>query len=178
METVEHVFSEGSQANSIWKYWGSIFGINISSTTSWKIKCLLWWSKSKGFSQDCLLAQIAHLVITWELWLVRNARKYSEKFNTMDLNIRNIRKWIIDLNALVSPKTPISFQDFVTLSSLNVSIKQVRIKKSILEQWTIPIQNMLKLNIDGASKGNPEQSGCGGVLKCQHYSQIYYSVIR
>jgi ribonuclease HI len=58
-----------------------------------------------------------------------------------------------------------SIRDFIILKKFNVTIhhpKAPQIKEVI---WHPPIHSWLKCNIDGASKGNPGVSGCGGIFR-------------
>jgi len=58
-----------------------------------------------------------------------------------------------------------SMADFVLLHGFSIKIKRgsaPRIKEVL---WQPPVLNWIKCNIDGACKGNPEPSSCGGIFR-------------
>lgn len=58
-----------------------------------------------------------------------------------------------------------SIRDFIVLKHFKINIHNpsIPIVKEIL--WQPPLPNWIKCNIDGASKGNPGLSSCGGIFR-------------
>jgi hypothetical protein len=58
-----------------------------------------------------------------------------------------------------------SIRDFIVLKHFKINIHNLfaPIVKEIL--WHPPLPNWIKCNIDGASKGNPGSSSCGGIFR-------------
>ena len=76
-------------------------------------------------------------------------------------------------NLEFSPYQPVEFIQRYTKTILKaldapnvLAQNQVRSNKSVaLIQWKAPLDDWVKLNIDGASRGNPGPAGCGGVVR-------------
>lgn len=164
-ENAEHLFYHSEAAKSSLNHFANIFGIDITHDSSWKQRCINWWVNSKGQSQDRMLAAAIHLIIAWELWWLRNDIRHNDSQLVHSSIHHKVLKWIQDLNLVINPKKKLSLSGSITIKSLRLQVKHVLIKKPVLVQWNPPLGNDLKLNIDGASKGNPGISGCGGVIR-------------
>lgn len=79
--------------------------------------------------------------------------------------IAKISLWLGELNAGIKPKAISSFRREISLERLQIPICTVRIKNPFLVQWICPEKRKFKLNIDGASKGNPGMARAGGIIR-------------
>lgn len=166
IETTEHLFSTGELANQAWNFFANSFGISALEHLTWRQKCLKWWVLCKGKTQDKILASLIPIVLLWEIWLLRNERRHVDGEKVMNMNniINKVLKWLVDINVLIEPAHKMSFSGEIVLNHLKIPQVKVRIRKPILVQWQAPQSKMLKMNIDGASKGNPGNAGCGEFL--------------
>ncbi|KAL0285876.1 UNVERIFIED_CONTAM: hypothetical protein Sradi_7160800 [Sesamum radiatum] len=56
--------------------------------------------------------------------------------------------------------------DLFVLNSLNIPLQpRIQLQKAIIVHWRKPQEGLYKLNTDGASKGIPDISGVGGILR-------------
>ncbi|KAF5205971.1 Ribonuclease h domain, partial [Thalictrum thalictroides] len=77
-ESSLHLFLKGNLANSIWTHFNNLFeidtGVNIKHTL------MLWFKRGKKGSMEYLCCTITPLLILWEVWKERCARKYEENY--------------------------------------------------------------------------------------------------
>jgi len=113
--------------------------------------------------------------IIWNVWKERNKRIFkNEKANPQklyDLILKQIRE-TVSTTVRNIPEIPPSTMELRALKLLGLHkiIPQGLGKKKTTmntekDCWQPPLKNYLKLNIDGASKGNPRLAGSGGVLR-------------
>lgn len=58
----------------------------------------------------------------------------------------------------------LSIIDMIIMSNLGSHLKKLKNLKSIV-MWLPPPKGMVKFNVDGASRGYPDEVGIGGALK-------------
>jgi hypothetical protein len=125
----------------------------------WKIADLNWSSQCK----ISVIAVIINLINT--IWYVRN----QARFNNNKISWHAAISLIISSTSLTGNNTKKvasnSIRDFIVLKHFKISIHNPRtpIVKEIF--WNPPLPNWIKCNIDGASKGNPGISSCGGIFR-------------
>lgn len=164
-ESADHLFGDSELAQGVWSYFSNIFGVLNLANLSWRDKCLKWWNVAKGVSQDKLIASFIPIIIVWEIWYMRNFIRHDEHKLNVNLVIAKSVHWIVEINGLLKPSKPLSFLGRRTLQCLPTPIIPVKINKPILVTWKHPAGNVLKLNIDGSSRGATGEVGCGGVIR-------------
>jgi ribonuclease HI len=125
----------------------------------WKIIELNW-------SPQCRVTITAAIInLINSIWEVRN----QARFDNIRINLNAAISRIIASTSLSGNNTKKvasnSIRDYIILKKFNVNIHnpKVSIVKEIV--WQPPLLNCVKCNIDGASKGNPGLSSCGGIFR-------------
>ncbi|CAA7399338.1 unnamed protein product [Spirodela intermedia] len=109
--------------------------------------------------------RISIAYMLWEIWKGRNSSRFAGQVMRVTEIMRHVTQWLRSTHSLVPNKTKclrfvceafglwglhiISTQTWTTIRSV---------------RWTPPRVGQWKLNVDGASQGNPGPSGGGGIL--------------
>lgn len=134
------------------------------------------WSQ-KPF-QSNLLNTLWHLIpglLMWNIWKERNRRIFKDqtmplekiwnKFHQNIMETLSIRQWHSeDLPTLPQEKS-IWANWRLQLNQNSIVNNQSNMQNQEASTWTPPPLDMLQLNFDGASKGNPGKAGYGGVFR-------------
>src|SRR4051812_7434369 len=123
-----------------------------------------WWTKSKGSSLYSWLLRVLPCYILWNLWKSRN----KAMFDSTVMNHSNII-------TAVQSQTCDTFHAFKlslhrgkvsseALTSFNLPTCDKKLNTQLVI-WKKPNLNIFKLNVDGASKGNPGIAGAGGLIR-------------
>jgi len=176
-ETINHLFNSCEWANHLWSWmegtlcatnrdrgsifntilnWRSIFSNNQRVNNIWKIM--------PGF-------------LLWTVWKERNRRIFQDECRNTEfakeIILTNIKQ-LIQTKCKVDPKEKLSERDLLILRRFQLVVNQSSMSPNLQKQpnsqlniWKCPPEEGLKLNFDGASRGNPGQAGIGGVIRNQ-----------
>ena len=160
-ETGFHLMVSCHFARSLWDWAFSLFGCSwnppsdmqglFAPSFRWRLKRVrtMW----RGL----------RAAVCWTLWEERNSRIFSEiQRGAADL------KAIIHIRAVQWLKYLKLFTDYTVDDMLRkwgeiANCTQTKLVMKVV--WTLPPRGFLKLNVDGCSRGNPGQSGIGGVFR-------------
>eukprot|EP00253_Pinus_taeda_P011321 PITA_11321 len=182
-ETINHLFNSCIWANSIWKWLENTLqqsNRNINSIQDTITQC------PEEFSSNYRVNNIWKIIlgfVTWTIWKERNRRIFQNEQRNFEFSQITLSANICEL---ISAKC-------TRLSDANPSPRDQRILASFkLENansaptassnltppkdspgWHKPPAGFLKLNFDGASRGNPGLAGIGGVIR-NHRGEILY----
>lgn len=105
------------------------------------------------------------LLVYWQLWMERCRRLFEDhKLHSSSLLKSTIHLWKLQVHN-ISPKAGDTKHDLILLHAINVKKPETISRQVKWIAWRFPEEGMLKLNIDGASKGNPGMSGGGVILR-------------
>jgi len=174
-EMMDHLLNLCLFTSIVWERVASIFKktnrdrLSISNTLkNWR----------KNFSRNEIINRAWTLVpgyVTWNVWKERNSRifknKASKPQHIIDQILRQLKDTVSSpLRTL--PKDPPLPQDASILLHLGLQpispqciMKGVGQINSYINIWKPPPYGFLKVNIDGASKGNPGLASFGGVIR-------------
>ncbi|GAU45776.1 hypothetical protein TSUD_24400 [Trifolium subterraneum] len=162
VESSFHIFFECDYVIKLWSWFAGCLNIVLlfnSMEDMWNL-CDL------NRSPQCkitITAAIINLLNT--IWLVRNEARFNNKI----IPWKSAISLIIASTALTGNNTckssSNSIRDFTFLKIFRVTIHHPKtpILKEII--WQPPLLNWIKVNIDGASCGNPGNASCGGVFR-------------
>jgi ribonuclease HI len=162
VETSFHIFFECEFAIQLWSWLANCLELTLQFTTMedmWKITELNWSSQCKV----TITAALINLLNT--IWLVRNQARFDDR----RINLNSAISMIIASTSLSGNNTKKvasnSIRDFSILKKFNVSIHNPKVSTVKEVVWNPPLLDCVKCNIDGASKGNPGLSSCGGIFR-------------
>jgi len=161
-ETSFHLFFQCPFVVRIWPW----FTISIDKVLQFQSMDDIWKICDQSWSPQCKIVIKAALINLLNIiWYALNQARFNH----------NCITWISAINMFISSSSLSgnltvrasnnSIKDFTILKHYKVTIhppKTPQIKEVV---WHPPRQLWLKCNTDGASKGNPGISGCGGILR-------------
>jgi len=114
---------------------------------------------------------------TWTIWKERNRRIFKNEQRNIEhakiTLIQNISQQIL-VKCCADPAIQTSVEHQRILNAFNLRNGQTPIPHAVKQTttrtpqgWTRPPEGFLKLNFDGASRGNPGPAGIGGIIRNQ-----------
>ncbi|XP_075088439.1 uncharacterized protein LOC142170431 [Nicotiana tabacum] len=159
-ESLQHLFFRSETAKTTWKYFLSRAGIAVEGLTLHQAitKC---WTANVCLRLKPVMQALPPCVI-WELWKRRNSMKYGDAVTTS----RVIYQVSSNLQALVKVRKP--GMDMVPhkwkdlLAMMENFTPKLKVTKVM---WELPSAGWLKVNTEGASRGNPGRSSIGFCIR-------------
>ncbi|XP_019250979.1 PREDICTED: uncharacterized protein LOC109229885 [Nicotiana attenuata] len=167
-ETLQHLFFKSDTTRSVWSYFLSRAGIAMEGLSMHQaiIKC--WTAKVCPRLKPIMQAMPSCIV--WELWKRRNNMKYGDAVSTN----RVIYQVSSTLQALVRVRKPgthnVPHKWHDLLSMMENYTPRLKVDKVLLE---FPGEGWLKVNTDGASRGNPGRSAVGYCVKDENGDIVF-----
>ncbi|XP_070008763.1 uncharacterized protein [Nicotiana sylvestris] len=159
-ESLQHLFFRSETAKTTWKYFLSRAGIAVEGLTLHQAitKC---WTANVCLRLKPVMQALPSCVV-WELWKRRNSMKYGDVVTTS----RVIYQVSSNLQALVKVRklgmnmVPHKWQDLLAMmENFTPKLKVTKV------MWEFPSAGWLKVNTDGASRGNPGRSSIGFCIR-------------
>jgi len=159
-ESLQHLFFRSETAKTTWKYFLSRAGIAVEGLTLHQAitKC---WTANVCLRLKPVMQALPSCVV-WELWKRRNSMKYGDAVTTS----RVIYQVSSNLQALVKVRkpgmdmVPHKWQDLLAMmENFTPKLKVTKV------MWEFPSAGWLKVNTDGASRGNPGRSSIGFCIR-------------
>lgn len=172
-ESVDHLFMGCSFAISVWQWLFDIFQLRWEDFASFNqllVRCM-----SVDLSpQLSILWQVAVVSLVWGLWMSRNKVCFDDAKVSIYFVKGVVRLAIKEADARPEGMGSMrnSITDFLVLRSLRVKGRPVPIVDYIQVIWELPPLNWVKINTDGAAKGQPGIISCGGVFRCSEGSVL------
>ncbi|XP_019252907.1 PREDICTED: uncharacterized protein LOC109231725 [Nicotiana attenuata] len=167
-ETMQHLFFTSYAANKVWRYYLGHAGISMEGITLHQaiIKC---WT-AEVIPRLKPIMQALPSVILWELWKRRNSYKYgySVTINRVVYQISTTMQSLIKLRKPAMQNVPNRWPDMLKMMEQYTPI--LKYSKVL---WELPQQGWIKVNTDGASRGNPGRSSIGFALRNEEGDLVY-----
>ena len=145
-EDTSHILCDCPIAREVWSHlipYNSINNFYTLPTRTWLVAnlepCLM---KTKNWP-------LLFATSTWWLWKWQNYKCFE------DPNCKPYKPW-----EFILTKVKEIDQALRVVDPLSLLVKR-RINREIFIKWELPTEGWIKMNLDGASKGNPKQAGGG-----------------
>eukprot|EP00253_Pinus_taeda_P001472 PITA_01472 len=162
LEYLNHLFNTCEWASQLWCWMEGILSSSDQQLDSIHSTILNWRTNFSGTQRVNSIWKSAPGFLLWSIWKERNRRIFqyeNEKPTALDLRIlKSFRLEGIVNHSVPQHKTP---------------------PPSLRNSWQCPPVGGLKLNFDGASRGNPGLARIGGVIRNQKGDilHIYYRAL-
>ncbi|KAK0581732.1 hypothetical protein LWI29_017271 [Acer saccharum] len=167
-ETIDHVLSVGDVAADIWRRASVIFGIPFQRVLPWKNRVTNWFYYARNSSIKGVLIGLLPCLITWCLWNRRCKARMEGVYQGADQIWRSVRYWVRSLAEDKVSSRDLNSTDFFIMKELQIQHHKVFARPGKFFSWTKPPAGWIKLNCDGSCRGNPSNSGGGGVIRDCH----------
>lgn len=186
-ETMNHLFNSCDWASQLWLWLEAILEDTDRNRESIQESIINW---RKNFSQMGSVNSIWKCspgFVTWTIWKERNRRIFTQETRSIEHAKDSI---LINIKQLVQTKCKIDPTDKPTGNDLRI-LKAFHLEafsscpsggphalsSAPVHQWQPPPEACLKMNFDGASRGNPGTAGIGGVIR-NHKGDIVHIFCR
>lgn len=176
-ETMNHLFNSCDWASQLWQWMEDMLETSDRNRDLIQETISNW---RRNFSRIQRVESIWKCVpgfITWTTWKERNRRIFMEEVRSIDLAKESI---ISNIKQLIQVKGKTNTNEKPTAQYLRI-LKRFQLEASSnpplgvnraqpttqSQRWLRPPEGSLKLNFDGASRGNPGAAGIGGVIRNQ-----------
>ncbi|KAL2242478.1 UNVERIFIED_CONTAM: putative ribonuclease H protein [Sesamum indicum] len=165
-----HVFLEGPEISKVWDFFARKFNTTFPSTNNITLFLSFWRFSSIGKNH---IRTILPMLILWFCWLERNDAKHrGMKFNS-DRIIWKVHQFI---NTISRTKltTLLNWKGDANIASTMGFPTYVKRRTTLMKvKWNKPDRGWIKINTDGASKGNPGPAGAGGIARDERGAAIF-----
>ncbi|OVA03982.1 Ribonuclease H domain [Macleaya cordata] len=159
-ETIDHILWNCSFSDEFWSWLHSMF--NLSKGRFFMDIITKTQSKSQAVNQIWFVAVMSTMV---EIWKARNRAIFDE----VTPSLPKIK--ITVLNTIRSSAIRIkgnmfnSVEELCILSTLGIGSRPIMTQKIIKCRWIPPPLDFVKINCDGAARGNPGPAGAGIIVR-------------
>lgn len=173
LETPEHILLHGQQAQEVWSFFSLALQQEISSSDSVLIRFLRWSVQGQKSSRYGFVCYILPFLIMWNLWIARNQARYEGTPHSSTYLIQSVKAQLFEIMAFFKTKALDSREKQGKLEAIGLVPEHQRQVLCIPVAWQKPGKGHLKLNADGASRGNPGKEGAGGGLRDSKGKMIF-----
>ncbi|WJX41072.1 hypothetical protein P8452_28481 [Trifolium repens] len=161
-ETADHLFLRCPFITRYWNWLSALIGrtVDTSNFSSLLGMCSRGWSPQV---RDIIIASIVNII--WLVWKCRNNIRFNDILPNFPRDLIYLKSLIYQAASHSKGHMFSSIQEFSVIKYFGAnchpppppSIKQVN--------WIRPPFNWVKCNTDGASRGSPGASSCGGIFR-------------
>ncbi|KAL0356478.1 UNVERIFIED_CONTAM: putative ribonuclease H protein [Sesamum radiatum] len=170
IETLSHVFLDGPEISKVWEFFARKLNVILPSTKNITLFFSYWRFSSIGKNH---IRTILPMLILWFCWLERNDSKHRGlKFNS-DRIIWKVHQFIQTIGRTKAASS-VNWRGDSNLAYCMGFPTCVKRKTNLMTvKWYKPDRGWIKINTDGASKGNPGPAGAGGIARDEKGMPIF-----
>lgn len=163
-ETAEHLFLSCPFAQIIWNWLQAVLKCTIdrSSFSTILNTCDKGWGSQV---QDVILAALINVV--WAIWYCRNMLRFHDKRIQSASAITLVIASVSLTGNRTSGTMSSSMAELLILRHFAVNSHPRRAPMIKQVTWIPPLSSWVKCNTDGAARGSPGWSACGGIFRDQ-----------
>ncbi|XP_019257601.1 PREDICTED: uncharacterized protein LOC109235804 [Nicotiana attenuata] len=167
-ENTQHLFFTSYAAKKVWRYFLGHAGISTEGLTLHQaiVKC---WT-ADAIPRLKPIMQALPSIIVWELWKRRNSYRYGEAvtINRVVYQISTTLQSLIRIRKLAIQHVSNRWPDMIKLmEQYTPNLKFTKV------MWEFPELGWIKVNTDGAARGNPGRSSIGFVVRDEQGDVLY-----
>eukprot|EP00253_Pinus_taeda_P028466 PITA_28466 len=186
-ETMNHLFNSCEWASQLWLWMEAILEDTDRNRHSIQETITNWRKHISRMNSVSSIWKCIPGFVTWTIWKERNRRVFTQETRSIECAKESI---LINVRQLVQTKCKFDPTDKPTGKDLRI-LKTFQLEafssclpgghnartSSQIHSWQPPPEACLKLNFDGASRGNPGIAGIGGVIR-NHKGDIVHIFCR
>ncbi|XP_075074578.1 uncharacterized protein LOC142162156 [Nicotiana tabacum] len=167
-KTLNHVFYHLYTASRVWSYFFSYAGLSLEGLSLHQAIVKCWTLKVIPRLKQIFLALPS--IIVWELWKMRNISKHGEPVSTN----RVVFQICTTIQSLIKVRKPgvahVPYRWPDILKMMENYTPKLKFNKVL---WKFSMQGWMKINTNGASRGNPWRSSIGFCLRNEHGDLLF-----
>ncbi|KAK3195553.1 hypothetical protein Dsin_026863 [Dipteronia sinensis] len=171
IESIDHLFTQCSWSMVLWQTcmsWWDVSYCMSPSTTEWLEG---WYGLCPANNQKRVWCSM-FCAIVWTIWEARNQVVFEGKEKDVQQASDLVKIRIVWWFKYLGKGSPENV-DSLLRNVKELCVDQKKMKKIEIADWNPPRNGHLKFNVDGSSKGKPEPSGIGGVLRDSNGKVLY-----
>ncbi|XP_019240114.1 PREDICTED: uncharacterized protein LOC109220105 [Nicotiana attenuata] len=158
-ESLVHLFYTSKSAETVWRYFLPRAGISVQGLTLHQAITRCWTVPVVSRLKPVM--QALPSCIVWELWKRRNSLKHGEGVSVSRV-IYQVSTHLQHLVQMRKPNIQVPHRWSNLLTMMENYTPRLKYEKVL---WEFPMEGWIKVNTDGASRGNPGRSSIGFCLR-------------
>ncbi|XP_059290521.1 uncharacterized protein LOC132044056 [Lycium ferocissimum] len=155
-EDIAHVFLHAPDSQVIWKHFCGPVGIDIQNLHITQV-INKWWDLSVQPELRYIYKAVPAIIL-WEIWKRRNTLRHEGKMTTTKLIYQVMHTLIMFMKVRRRNFKYAPYKWSSVVEALNRYSQPIKVSIVI---WKFPDRGWIKVNTDGASRGNPGRSSWG-----------------
>ncbi|CAK8576871.1 unnamed protein product [Lathyrus sativus] len=161
-ENINHLFFQCDYSRRIWNWLRDMLNVNVSFSDMQD--CFIAMHKT-GVAQCMVVYRASIIAVVNNIWRARNQAQFQNRFIPWRTTCSSIYATSQLAGNSFKGASSMDIGDFQVLKKFSISINPVNPKMCVEVIWNPPPNGWIKVNIDGASGGDPINAACGGIFR-------------